>query len=76
MNYLSRLWRLWLRFGQIIGNFVAFLVLTAFYYTIFVPFALVIRARHDPLMIKHPYPLQWQETPARDQTLDGARRLF
>ena len=49
---LKRIWEGWKRFGQWIGDMLARVVLTVFYFTIFVPFGLGVRFFSDPLAIK------------------------
>ena len=75
MSNLYQIWRIWKRIGQIIGNWIAGIVLTAFYFTIFAPFGLGIRLWSDPLAIKYQHQVQWLECTTRDPTLDEARRL-
>jgi hypothetical protein len=70
-------WRLWKRVGQVIGNSVARFVMTVFYFTIFVPFALRVRLLSDPLGIKaRDNPCWWLDRETRDRTLEDARRQF
>lgn len=44
---MRKLWSLWKRFGQAMGDFIARLVLTLFYFTIFAPFGLGVRLWGD-----------------------------
>lgn len=71
INILSTIWKYWRRFGQFMGNWVGRVVLTIFYFTIFVPFALVVRLFQDPLALKQA-PLNWVERTTRDLTLKDA----
>ena len=59
MNW-KKLWAGWKRFGEIIGNFLARIVLTIFYFTVFVPFAIGVRLLSDPLKIKELPAALWQ----------------
>jgi hypothetical protein len=76
MAFLSRLWRGWKRFGEILGNFLARIVLTVFYFTIFVPFALGVRLFGDPLQIKTSPQEFWRPRSTGDQKLEDVMRQF
>jgi hypothetical protein len=76
MDGLRRLWQSWKRIAQLIGDVIARVVLTVFYFTIFVPFGIVVRLVSDPLMIKGNSPPRWSERSMADPSLDDARRLF
>jgi len=52
------------------------LVLTIFYFTLFMPFGLGVRFFGDPLAIRVSGPSKWLERTTHDLTLDGSRRLF
>lgn len=75
METLRKLWHVWKRVGQAIGDFVARVVLTLFYFTIFVPFGLASRLFSDPLQLKGGKPAAWLERTTADVKLDDARRL-
>ncbi|RMG96095.1 MAG: hypothetical protein D6706_10790 [Chloroflexi bacterium] len=75
MSPLRKFWEAWKRFGQLIGDFVARIVLTIFYFTLFVPFGLGTRLFSDPLDLKPRSESHWQERTTKDNTLDDARRL-
>jgi len=72
---LRRVWHIWRRIGQVIGDWIARVVLTAFYFTLFAPFGLGVRLLSDPLAVKHEHRAQWLERTTRDLSLDDARRL-
>jgi len=38
MEFLNTIWQAWKRFGQFLGDIVARIVLTLFYFTVFAPF--------------------------------------
>tara|TARA_B100001964_G_C13871033_1_gene438679 strand:+ start:164 stop:406 length:243 start_codon:yes stop_codon:yes gene_type:complete len=72
-----RIWSAWRKFGQTIGDLIARIILSVFYFTIFVPFALGARLLSDPLNVKaHDRSIWWLERETRDRTLDDARRQF
>lgn len=76
-NSLEHFWQLWKRAGQAVGDFIARAVLSVFYFTIFVPFALGARMLGDPLSVKeHDRPNCWMERETCDRSIDDARRQF
>jgi hypothetical protein len=76
MELLRKIWQTWKRFGQFIGDVIARVVLTAFYFTLFMPFGLGVRFMADPLAIEHSTSISWLERRTRDTTLEDTRRLF
>jgi hypothetical protein len=76
MEILSKVWQIWKRIGQTIGDFIGRIVLTVFYFTLLAPFGLGVRLRGDPLAIKpSKHKVQWLERTTRDRTLIDVRRL-
>lgn len=43
MHLLKILWRGWMRFGLIVGTIVSSIILTAFYFAVFGPMAVLFR---------------------------------
>lgn len=80
MNGLKKAWQAWLRFGRMIGDIIGRLVLTIFYFTLFVPFGLGMRLVGDPLELRHKHKpggaTRWIERKTRDLVLDDSRRGF
>ncbi len=76
MSVLRKAWQVWKRIGEAIGNFIARIVLTLFYFTIFLPFGLGVRLFGDRLDMKGKGPPSWLERHTSDLEMDGARRLF
>ncbi|MCB0166413.1 MAG: hypothetical protein KDI79_19440 [Anaerolineae bacterium] len=72
----KKLWAGWKRFGEMIGNFLARIVLTLFYFTFFVPFAIGVRLLSDPLNIKELPAELWRPRTTGDQQLEEALRQF
>jgi hypothetical protein len=74
LKMLRRLWEGWKAIGRFIGNFLARIVLTLFYFTIVLPFGLGTRLFSDQLKIKTVPDRFWvpRETPV--DTLETARR--
>ena len=74
---MQRIWSAWKKFGQAIGDFVARVVLTAFYLTALVPFGIGVRLFGDPLRLKLPVDgAVWQSRDEVDASLDAGRRQF
>lgn len=71
---LKRFWEGWKKVGQWIGDFLARVVLTLFYFTIFLPFGLGVRLFSDPLMIRNRPPELWLSRTTRDRTMEDVRR--
>jgi len=75
MEKLHLIWNAWKRFGEFIGEWVARIVLTIFYFTIFLPFGLVSRLWRDPLDCRDISEVSWTERPALNNSLEKARKL-
>jgi hypothetical protein len=74
MGILRKLWAGWKRFGQFMGDFIGRLVLTIFYFTIFLPFGIAMRLWADRLDIKQRVRPGWHERKTQDLTLEDSRR--
>lgn len=74
MQFLRKVWQTWKRIGQFIGDQIARVVLTVFYFTLFMPFALGVRFFGDPLAMRPSRP-KWLDRTTHDLTLEDARRL-
>jgi hypothetical protein len=72
---LRTAWQLWKRIALVIGDFIARVVLTIFYFTLFVPFGLGVRLLSDPLAIKHRPEVNWLKRSAQEDTFEDARKL-
>lgn len=75
METLRKAWQAWKRFGQFIGDQVGRVVLTIFYFTLFMPFALGVRLFADPLAMRPGSRAKWLERKTHDLTLEDSRRL-
>jgi hypothetical protein len=69
-------WKIWKRIGQFIGDWIGRLFLTVFYFTIFMPFALGVMLRGDPLAMRPHHRANWLERKTRDLTLKDSWRLY
>lgn len=76
MEALRKAWQAWKRIGQFIGDQMGRLVLTVFYFSLFMPFALGVRLLADPLAIRPHNRAKWLERKTQDLTLEDSRRLF
>lgn len=76
MEILRKGWEAWKRFGQFMGDQIGRVVLTIFYFTLFMPFGLGVRFFGDPLALRPRKPVAWVERKTQDLTIDDARRLF
>jgi len=76
MEALRKVWQAWKRFGQFMGDLIGRLVLTVFYFTVFMPFGLGVRLLGDPLAIRPLSRAKWLERKTHDVTLEDSRRLF
>lgn len=71
---LKQLWRRWQAFGHWIGDFVARVLLTLFYFTIFAVFAVAMSRFHDPLGTKTAASRFWHLCSPQGNTLPSMRR--
>lgn len=76
MEALRKVWEAWKRFGHFMGDLIGRLVLTVFYFTLFMPFGLGVRFFGDPLAIRARDRSKWLERTTQDPTLEDSRRLF
>jgi hypothetical protein len=76
MEYLKKFWQLWKRFGQFLGDILARVVLTVFYFTIFLPFGVGVTLFSDPLRMRRDVKPAWLPHAHAPQSLDDARRQF
>ena len=76
MEALRKVWQVWKRFGQFMGDLIGRVVLTVFYFTLFMPFGLGVRLLGDPLAIRPLSRAKWLERKTHDVTLEDSRRLF
>ena len=75
LNILNIAWNRWKIIGDAFGDFQARLFATAFYFSIFIPFALIARLLSDPLHIRQST-TTWLDRAPVGSTLDDARRQF
>jgi hypothetical protein len=72
---MRRLWESWKRLARVIGNLQARLFLILFYFTVMLPFGLLVRLRSDPLQTQRP-PTSWLDYPGNLPDMTWARRQW
>ncbi len=76
-SLLQAMWERWKKFGRKLGDVQARLLLSLLYFTIFAPFALVVRWLCDPLSIKPRTPQGWRaKTELKGSHMDRALNQF
>jgi len=75
MGFLKKAWKKWRAFGQVIGDFVARVFMTVFYFTVALPFGVGVRLFKDPLHLKSKES-GWLPRETKVETLDDARRPY
>jgi len=73
---LRKFWTRWREFARYVGDFQARLILTFFYFTVMLPFALLARFVIDPLHIRWEAGSGWTRREPLSSDLVDARRLF
>ena len=73
---LKRFWEGWKRFGQWMGDAIARVILTIFYFTIFLPFGLMVRLFSDPLDLKPTGVEHWVSRTTTDKVLEDVRSQY
>jgi len=72
-----RLWNAWKRAAKQIGDVQARVLLTAFYFVVLAPFALLVQVASDPLALRGKSPRGWHRRGAPvGEPLERARRQF
>jgi hypothetical protein len=75
MALLKQLWKKWRAFGQVMGDFVARIIMTVFYFTVAIPFGIGVRVFKDPLHLKSQH-TTWLKRETKADTIEDARRLY
>ena len=70
---LRTIWNKWKVVGAFLGNVVARVVLTLFYFTIFAPFGLATRLTSDRLHLRGDAGGHWQRRTTAAVSIDAAR---
>lgn len=75
MSFLKKAWKKWRAFGQVMGDFVARIFMTVFYFTVAVPFGIGVRWFKDPLHLRSTQS-GWLPRETKQETLEDARRPY
>ncbi len=75
MTILKKIWEGWKRIGGYIGDFIGRLILTLLYFTLVLPFGLIMRLTRDPLNIRRRGLSAWLAREPEETTIEAARRL-
>ena len=76
MAALQKFWKAWQRFGKFIGDIVARVVLSIFYFTVLLPFGIGATFFGDTLGLKKQSESNWETRETPPATLESARRQF
>ena len=75
MNILRRIWEWWKAVGQAIGDFIGRIVLSIFYFTVFMPFGIAVRLFADKLDTKPEAESVWKQRALYEIAMNDLRRL-
>jgi len=75
MSFLKQVWKKWRAFGRVMGDFVARIFMTVFYFTVALPFGLGVRWFKDPLHL-HSSESGWLPRETKRETMEDARRPY
>jgi hypothetical protein len=75
MAFIRNFWEGWKRVGGLIGDFLGRLILTLLYFTLVLPFGLVMRIMRDPLTLRRVGPPAWRTREHDAASIEAARRL-
>lgn len=76
ISLIPNFWQGWKAFGHFLGDWLARVALTIFYFTILIPFGLGVRLLADPLAIKNKATPFWRPRTTGDQKLEQVLRQF
>jgi hypothetical protein len=76
LTLIKDFWHGWKAFGQFLGDWLARVVLTVFYFSILIPFGIGVRLFGDPLHIKSKPDQLWRPRQTGDQILEETMRQF
>jgi preprotein translocase subunit SecG len=71
-----RAWGLWREFGHVLGNAIARVAMTIFFFTVLIPFALIGGRRADALDLRRREPPFWRRLEPTDESLEKARKQY
>lgn len=76
LTLLKALWVRWKAIAVVIGDFQSRLILSLFYFVVFVPVGFMVRLAGDPLRIGRDVGARWLDRPAPADIATGARRQY
>jgi hypothetical protein len=76
ISLIEDFWHGWKAFGQFLGDWLARVVLTVFYFSVFIPFGVGVRLFADPLQVKKQPDKLWRPRLTGDQTLEETMRQY
>ena len=76
-NFFSTIWKYWKKFGEFLGNVIGRVFLMLFYFTIALPFGLVMRLFSDSLDIRDKNKIPtWRERTSPEPTIEASYNQF
>ena len=76
MKLLKLLWRRWLPIAQAIGNFQAQVILSVFYFVIFLPLGMAFRLFADPYNLKKILKTNFSKWQHSKENLESAKKQY
>jgi hypothetical protein len=80
MSIPRRFWRGWRELGVCIGDFQSRLLLTVFYFSVLLPYGLIVHTFGDPLRVRRPGPRTqrsaWTPRQPEEASVERARQMF
>ena len=73
LRILGTVWRLWLKFAQILGTVQMTILLSLIYWTIFLIIAIPFKFLADPLSLRNPGRSRWVSRTPDPNILDSMR---
>ena len=75
MSPQRRIWLAWLKIGRAINNVIARILLTVFYYTVFLPFGIGVRLLSDRLDLRLKRAQGWKARQRQPVNFESLRRM-
>ncbi len=76
MKMLKTIWKKWVPIAHKIGNFQSRLLLTIFYFTLLLPFSLLVTLFSDRMRKKKPKNSMWTDWVENYQTLEEGKSQY
>jgi hypothetical protein len=76
-QFFSTVWKYWKKVGEFLGNVIGRVFLMLFYFTVVLPFGLIMRLFGDPLDIRDKQTIPtWRERTSPEPTIEASRNQF